>query len=73
MFYADFYQFLCDDSSPTSSALLREVSEELFNQDIMVDVSHKITMTYSTLVIVLYNTPIVFIPFNCSRSRFQLP
>ena len=56
MFYADFYQFLCDDSSPTSSALLREISEELFKQDIMVDVSHK--MMYITSLIVLYNTRI---------------
>ena len=50
-FYVDFYQFLCDDSSPTSSALLREISEELFNQDIMVDVSFE--MIFILLLIIL--------------------
>ena len=34
----DFYQFLRDDTSPTTSALLREISEELSMQGIMPEV-----------------------------------
>ena len=41
---SDFYQFLRDDTSPTTSALLREISEELSMQGIMPEVS-----TYRTL------------------------
>lgn len=35
---ADFYQYLCDDTSPSASGLLREISEELHKQGIMTDV-----------------------------------
>jgi hypothetical protein len=35
----DFYQYLCNDSSPCCAVLLRELAEELFKQDTMADVS----------------------------------
>jgi hypothetical protein len=35
---ADFYQYLCDDTSPAATGLLREISEELHKQGIMTDV-----------------------------------
>ena len=76
IFYVDFYQFLCDDSSPTSSALLREISEELFNQDIMVDVSFEMICILLLIILSLipiYSTSIsVSISFrNPSSSSFD--
>ena len=40
---SDFYQFLRDDTSPTTSALLREISEELSMQGIMPEVRYVLT------------------------------